>query len=328
MSVAQQVRSTVTLDDISAAAERIRALVRVTPVVKSRLFDERAGVETVFKCENLQRGGSFKIRGALNFMAQLSPEERSRGVVAFSSGNHAQAVAIAAQYLNVMATIVMPTDAPKAKLESTRAYEPRIVLYDRLTEDREALAARLASETGAITLPSFDHPWIVAGQGTAALELLRERPDLDALAVPLGGGGLLSGTLTVARGLRPEMLVFGVEPERASDWSQSLQSGERVEIPPSDTIADGLRTTTPGKLTFEIVKELDGIPLLVSEAEISTTVGFLLSRTKLLVEPSGAVAAAAVLHGKIPSSVKSIGVILSGGNVDFDVLASICSEIS
>jgi threonine dehydratase len=328
MNVAEQIRPAVTLDDIVAAAERIRALARVTPVVTSRLFNEHAGVETVFKCENLQRGGSFKIRGALNFIAQLSPEERSRGVVAFSSGNHAQAVAIAARHLNVAATIVMPTDAPKAKVESTRAYHPRIVFFDRQSDDREAIAARIASETGAITLPSYDHPWIVAGQGTAALELLGERPDIQALAVPLGGGGLLSGTLTAVRGLRPDMLVFGVEPERAGDWSQSLQCGERVEIPPPDTIADGLRTPSPGKLTFEIVKELNGIPLLVSEAEISGTVRFLLSRMKLLVEPSGAVAAAAVLHRKIPASVRSIGVILSGGNVDFAVLASICAEAS
>jgi threonine dehydratase len=326
MSVAEEVRSAVTLDDIVAASERIRALAYLTPLMTSRLFDERAGVRSVFKCENLQRGGAFKIRGALNFIGQLSPTERKRGVVAFSSGNHAQAVAIAAAHCGVSATIVMPTDAPKSKLQSTQAYHPRIMFFDRQRDDREAIAARIASETGAITVPSYDHPWIIAGQGTAALELLRERADLEAVAVPLGGGGLLAGTLTVVRALRSDLKVFGVEPERASDWFQSLSKGERIEIPPPDTMADGLRTPVPGRITFPIVRELGGIPLLVSEDEIREAVRFLLSRTKLLAEPSGAVAAAAVLHRKIPAEIRSIGVILSGGNMDLDVLAGMCPE--
>ncbi|HEX4769675.1 MAG TPA: pyridoxal-phosphate dependent enzyme [Bryobacteraceae bacterium] len=326
MSVTAETTSAVTFEDILSAAERIRPLAHVTPLITSRLFDERAGVRTVFKCENLQRGGAFKIRGAMNFIAQLSPEERKRGIVAFSSGNHAQAVAIAAAYYGVPATIVMPTDAPKAKLQSTQSYHPRILFFDRLRDNREELAARIANDTGAIMLPSFDHPWIVAGQGTAALELLRERPDLESLIVPLGGGGLLAGTLTVARALRPDLKVFGVEPERASDWFQSLSKGERVEISPPDTIADGLRTQTPGRITFSIVRELGGIPLLVSEAEIRRTVRFLLSRLKILVEPSGAVGAAAVLYGKMPAAIRTAGVILSGGNVDLDTLAAICAE--
>ncbi|MBV8552652.1 MAG: pyridoxal-phosphate dependent enzyme [Acidobacteriaceae bacterium] len=316
----------VTLEDIERAAERIRVLAKKTPVLRSRLFDQAAGIQTFFKCENLQRGGSFKIRGALNFLLSLSPEERKRGVVTFSSGNHAQAVAIAADYLGVAATIVMPTDAPKAKLEPTRAYGPKIVFFDRLRESREEIAEKLAAETGAVLLPSFDHPWIMAGQGTAVLELLHEYPELDAILTPLGGGGLFSGTLIVAKALRPGIRVFGVEPELASDWHQSLQRGERVEIAPPPTIADGLRTTAPGKSTFPVVQALaDGI-VLVSEEEIKAAVRFLLTRMKMLVEPSGAVAAGALLASKLPQGIRSAGVILSGGNVDLDVLAAICSE--
>lgn len=312
--------------DVAAAAERVRVLARTTPVERSRLFDERAGVATSFKCENLQRGGAFKIRGATNFLARLSAEERARGIVTFSSGNHAQAVAIAASHFGVKATIVMPTDAPKAKLASTQAYGPEIIFYDRLREDREALAWRVAQETGSVVVPSYDHPWIIEGQGTAALEFLGQVGELDAIAVPLGGGGLLSGTSIAAKALRPGMRVFGVEPELANDWHQSLKRGERVEIAPPPTIADGLRSPAPGKLTFPIVQAVvDGV-VLVSEEEIKATVRFLLTRMKLLVEPSGAVAAAAVLHRKLPAGVGPVGVILSGGNVDLDVLADICRE--
>lgn len=290
-------------------------------MLTSRLFDERTGTRTYFKCENLQRGGAFKLRGALNFLLQLSDEERKRGVVTFSSGNHAQAVAIGAAHLGIRAIIVMPTDAPKAKLASTQAYGPEIIFFDRLTQNREELASRIASETGAVVLPSYDHPWIIAGQGTAALELLREQRDLEGLAVPLGGGGLLSGTLIVAKALNPAMRVFGVEPEMANDWEQSLRKGERVEIAPSATIADGLRTPVPGHITFPIVRELAEGVILVSEEEIRETVRFLLSRMKILTEPSGAVAAAAALHGKLSRELKPIGILLSGGNVDFNVLA-------
>jgi len=316
----------VTLEDIERAAERIRVLAQKTPVLRSRLFDEAAGMSVCFKCENLQRGGSFKIRGALNFLLSLSEEERRRGIVTFSSGNHAQAVAIAADYLEVPATIVMPTDTPKAKLEPTRAYGPKIVFFDRLRESREEIAHRIAEETGATVVPSYDHPWIVAGQGTAALELMRQEPDLEAIVTPLGGGGLLSGTLIAAKSLRPEIRVFGAEPELANDWEQSLKKGERVEIEPPATIADGLRTTAPGKITFSIVRELaDGV-VVVSEREIKGAARFLLSRMKILTEPSGAVGAAAVLGRKLPSGIGSAGVILSGGNIDWQVLASICSE--
>src|SRR3954463_3141218 len=224
-----ETQQAVTFNDILAAAERIKTLARQTPVLTSRLFDEVAGTQAFFKCENLQRGGAFKIRGAANFLLSLSKEERKRGVVTFSSGNHAQAVAIASAYLGVAATIVMPTDAPKAKVESTKAYGPTIIFFDRQKESREEIAARIAQETGAIVLPSYDHPWIIAGQGTAALELLREYPDLGAIAVPLGGGGLLSGTLIAAAELRPGIKVFGIEPELANDWYRSMQRGERIE---------------------------------------------------------------------------------------------------
>jgi threonine dehydratase len=316
----------VTLKDVEAAAVRVKALAHRTPVLTSRLFDEAAGVRTYFKCENLQRGGAFKIRGATNFLMQLTEEERRRGVVTFSSGNHAQAVAIAAAHLAVPATIVMPTDAPKAKLASTQAYNPKIVFFDRLKENREEIAGRIADETGAVTLPSYDHEWIIAGQGTAALELLQDVPELDAIAVPLGGGGLLSGTLTVAKNLRPGTKVFGVEPELANDWYLSLQAGKRIEIAPPATLADGLRTPIPGVITFPLVRAMADSVELVSEEEMKATVRFLLTRLKILTEPSGAVAAAAVLFKKLPGAVRSIGVILSGGNVDLDVLANICGE--
>lgn len=315
-----------TFAEVQQAVERIGGLARETPVTTSRLFDAAAGTQLFFKCENLQRGGAFKIRGAANFMLSLSAEEQRRGVVTFSSGNHAQAVAIAAAHVGSKATIVMPHDAPKSKLHSTEAYGPTIVFHDRHTEDREAIACAIARETGAIVLPSYDHPWIISGQGTAALELLTEQPDLDTLLVPLGGGGLLSGTLLAAKAMKPGIRVFGVEPELANDWHLSLNAGERIGIASPLTIADGLRTTIPGQITFPIIQSMSDGVLLVSEDEIKQTLRFLLSRMKLLVEPSGAVAAAAALHGKVPGDPRRVGVILSGGNVDLPALAEICRE--
>jgi len=313
----------ITIDDVHLATERIKALAKDTPVLHSRLFNEAAGVETFFKCENLQTGGAFKIRGAFNFLMTLNAAERKRGVVTFSSGNHAQAVAIAAAHLNIDATIVMPSDAPKSKVESTRRFPAKIIFFDRLKENREEIAARIAKESGATVVPSYDHPLIVAGQGTAALELLRDEPDLDAIVVCLGGGGFLSGTLVVAKALRPDIRVFGAEPELANDWYLSLKTGQRIEIAPPATIADGLRTTVPGAITFPIVKAMaDGV-LLVSEEQIKASVRFLLTRMKLLTEPSGAVAAAAVLHHLLPKNIRSAGVMLSGGNVDLETLAEI-----
>jgi threonine dehydratase len=313
----------VALEDIRRAARRIETIARRTPVLTSRRFNERAGVETYFKCENFQTGGAFKIRGAANFLYSIPEEDRPRGVVAFSSGNHAQAVAIAAEALCMKATIVMPEDAPKSKLEATRARGAEVVFHDRHTQSREAIAQEIANRNGATLVPPFDHPWIIAGQGTCALELLEQQPGLDALVVCLGGGGLLSGCAIAAKALKPSIRVFGVEPELGNDYWLSRRKGEPVQIASPATIADGLRTTKPGAHTFPIIQELVEDLLLVSEAEIKETTKFLLSRLKIVVEPSGAVGAAAVLHGRVPRGLGKTGVVISGGNVDLEVLASL-----
>jgi threonine dehydratase len=292
--------------------------------MSSRLFNAAAGLECFFKCENLQRGGSFKMRGASNFLLSLSPEERRRGVVTFSSGNHGQAVAIAAEQLGTAATIVMPQDAPKAKIDATRSHGARIVTYDRQRENREEIGATIASETGSAIIPPYDHPWTIAGQGTAALELLEDVPDLDAILVPVGGGGLLSGVLLAGKGVNPDLKVFGVEPEVANDWALSIERQQRVEIPQPPTIADGLRAQQPGEVTFPIVRKLTDGVLLVSEEEIKAAIRFLLTRLKLVVEPSGAVAVAAAQHGRVPSGIRRMGIMISGGNIDLLALSDIC----
>jgi threonine dehydratase len=308
--------------DVRQAAERIRPLARRTPVLTSEEFDARAGTHVFFKCENLQRGGAFKMRGAANLILSLAPEALARGVVAYSSGNHAQAVAIAARHVSVCATIVMPEDAPRAKLEATRAQGATIVTYNRHTAEREPIAAAIIERSGATLVPPFDHPMIMAGQGTAALELLDETGPLDALIAPVGGGGLLSGCATIAKAIHPPIRVFGAEPESANDTYLSLQAGERVTAPHPNTIADGLRAPRPGALTFPVLQQLAEAIALVSEDEIRQTVRYLLQRLHVLVEPSGAVSAAAVLFGKLPKGISSVGVILSGGNMDLDDLAS------
>ena len=307
-------------EEIHLAAARIRAIAKRTPVMTSRTFDAEAGACAHFKCENLQRGGAFKIRGASNFIFSIPKENLAKGVVAFSSGNHAQAVAIAAGHVGAKATIVMPSDAPRSKVEATRGYGAEIVVYDRLREDREAIGRSIAEETGATLVPPYDHPWIIAGQGTTALELLDQASGLDALIAPVGGGGLLSGCAIAAKSVNPKMRIFGAEPEDGNDTYLSLQAGERVEIPAPRTVADGLRATRPGAITFPILRELAEGVVLVSEEEIRGAMRFLLMRMKILVEPSGAVAAAALLYRKLPAGVRSVGIILSGGNVDFDVL--------
>jgi threonine dehydratase len=253
----------------------------------------------------------------------MTEEERARGVVAFSSGNHAQAVAIAAKAVGMKATLVMPDDAPKSKLAATRSHGPEIVLYDRMKEDREAIGRRISEATGAVLAPPFDHPRIIAGQGTAALELMEEVPDLDALVVCLGGGGLLAGCATAAKGLNPAIRVFGVEPELGNDYWLSLKAGERIEIKPPATIADGLRTTRPGAHNFPIIRRLVEDVLLVSEEEIKEAVWYVMSRTKMVVEPSGVVGAAAVLNGKLSGAAERVGVVISGGNVDAEALAEV-----
>jgi threonine dehydratase len=311
----------ITAADVRQAAERIRPLARRTPVLTSRSVDGLAGCEVFFKCENLQKGGAFKIRGAANLILSLPAETLARGVVAYSSGNHAQATAIAAKHVGAPATIVMPADAPRSKLEATRAQGAAIVTYDRFTESREQIAARILSETGATLVPPFDHPMIMAGQGTAALELLEEVPNLDALIAPVGGGGLLSGCATIAKDGKPAIRVFGAEPELANDTFLSFLSGVRVAIPAPNTIADGLRSPKPGELTFPVIRRLAERIVLVSEDEIRSALKFLLLRMKILVEPSGAVPAAAVLQRKLPPEIRRVGVILSGGNVDYEDLA-------
>jgi threonine dehydratase len=318
--------SCIQADDIRQAALRIRPVATRTPVLTSRTLNATTGVEACLKAENFQRGGAFKIRGATNFLYSIPAVDRARGVVAFSSGNHAQAVAIAARSLGMQATLVMPTDAPRSKLDATRAQGARIVLYDRHKESREEIGRTISEETGATLVPPFDHPWIIAGQGTCALELLEEVGELDALVVPLGGGGLISGCATIAKSLQHSIRIFGVEPEAGNDYWLSRRSGERMEIASPDTIADGLRTTKPGVHTFPIVQSLVEDILLVTDDEIREAMRFLLMRMKILVEPSGAVGVAALLHAKVPDGLGRVGVVLSGGNVDLSVVSDLCAE--
>jgi threonine dehydratase len=312
--------SDITLDDIRNAQARVGMIAHRTPVLMSRTFDERAGVQAFFKCENFQRGGAFKIRGAANFVYSIPPGDLKRGVVAYSSGNHAQAVAIAAKAVNIPATLVMPLDAPRSKVAATRGYGARIVTYDRLKQDREEIGRGIAAETGATLIPPYDHPWTVTGQGTLAVELLEEAGQLDALVGCIGGGGLLAGCSIAAKGLNPDIRIFGVEPEDGNDTLLSFRKGERVGIPPPKTIADGLRTQKPGEITFPIIQRNVEDIVTVSDDEIRQTMALCLSRMKILVEPSGAVAAAAVLFKKIPPELKRVGIVVSGGNVDLDFL--------
>ena len=302
----------VTAAMVRKAATRILPLAKRTPVLEA----EVDGVRLFFKCENLQRGGSFKIRGASNLIFSLTPEELDRGIVAFSSGNHAQGVALAARHVGAKATIVMPSDAPQSKVAATRAYGATIVLYDRMRENREEIAHKLLGGTGATLVPPFDHPLIVAGQGTVALELLDEAPEIEALVTCLGGGGLTAGCALIAKDINPAIRVFGVEPETGNDWFLSLQKGERLEIPAPPTIADGLRTVIPGKVPFPILQELMEQVLLVTDDELRSAMRFLMETVKLVAEPSGAAATAGVLSGKVPLGFRQIGVIISGGNLD------------
>ena len=301
------------LADVQAAAARLAGVAHRTPVFTSRTLDGMVGGAVHLKAEGFQRGGAFKFRGAYNKIASLPPETRARGVLAYSSGNHAQAVAIAAGILGTQATILMPDDAPQAKADATRGYGADIVTYDRWTEDREQIGSRLASERGLELVKPYDDPFVMAGQGTTALELLTEAEELDVLVTPVGGGGLVAGCATVAKTLLPGMRVVGVEPSAGDDTAQSFAAGRRVEIAVPRTIADGLQTTSPGELTFEITRVLVDEIVSVSDAEILDAMAFLFDRMKLVVEPSGAVGVAALLAGRIRGG--RIGVVLSGGNV-------------
>ena len=315
--------SVLTLADVRDAARRLDGVANRTPVVASRSLDERAGRRVFLKCESFQRGGAFKFRGAYNRISRLDPDERRRGVAAFSSGNHAQGVALAARLLGVPALIVMPADASPVKLAATRGYGAEVVLYDRLSEDREEIGRRLSAERGLTLVPPYDDPAVMAGQGTAALELLEDMPDLDALVVPVSGGGLIAGCATAASALRAGLRVFGVEPASGDDTRRSLAAGERVTIPIPATIADGLRVPTPGRLTFPIVRRLVEAVVTVSDPEIVEALRFLLLRMKLVVEPSGAVGVAALLTGRIPTACRRVGVVVSGGNIDPRLLAEL-----
>ena len=313
-----------TIDDVRAAARRLGNRIHRTPVISSQSFDDASGFTVFFKCENLQRAGAFKIRGALNKLLTLTPAERERGVVAFSSGNHAQGVALAARMVGTTAVVCMPKDAPPLKVEATRNYGAEIVVYDRHTEDREQVARAVMERTGRVLVPPYDDFAIMAGQGTAALELLEDVPSLDALLTPVGGGGLMAGCSTVARALFPGLQVFGVETETANDTYLSLRRGERVTIPPPPTIADGIRLTTPGALTFPILKSNLADMLLVSDEEVRAAVRFLALRARIVVEPTGAVPAAAVLGRHLPLGRGArVGVVLSGGNIEPSLLIEI-----
>lgn len=302
--------------EVRAAAERLRGVAHRTPVVTSRTLDERAGARVFLKCENLQRIGAFKFRGAYNLIVQLSPEQRARGVVAFSSGNHAQGVALAAQLLGVPATIVMPHDAPASKMAATRGYGATIVEYERAHAHREEIARDLAEKLGATLVPPFDDERIVAGAGTAALELLEDAGTLDAIVVPVGGGGLLGGTSIAAHGVDPNVALYGVEPETGDDFQRSLESGEIVRIDVPKTIADGLQTQAPSALTFGIARSNGVRVVTVSDDELGAATRFVFERLKLVIEPSGGAGVAALLAGRLDLSGKRVGVILSGGNVD------------
>ena len=315
----------VTLADVRDAAERIKGVAHRTPVLRSRTLDGLVGARVFVKCENLQRVGAFKFRGAYNAISRLSPEQRAKGIAAYSSGNHAQAVALAARELGSRAVILMPADTPGSKMAAVAGYGAEVVTYDRYTEDRTALGEKLAADRGLALIPPYEHPHVIAGQGTAALELLEQAGDLDALVVPVGGGGLIAGSATVVKALRPGTRVVGVEPEAGDDTKRSLAAGERVSIPVPRTIADGQAADIPGALTFSVNRRLVDEVVLVSDDEIRDAMRFAFDRMKIVVEPSGATGIAALLAGRLDPAAPRIGVIVSGGNVDSRRFAELLS---
>ena len=318
----------ISADDVAAAARRLEGHALRTPVLTSRTADERTGAQLFFKCENFQRMGAFKFRGAYNALAQFTPGQRRHGVIAFSSGNHAQAIALSARMLGMPSVIVMPQDSPAAKLAATRGYQEgqagsEVVLYDRYTEDREAIGRRLAAERGMTLIPPYDHADVMAGQGTAAAELLAETGPLDLLVVCVGGGGLISGCAVAAHDASPGIQVVGVEPEAGNDTQQSLALGRIVHIDTPRTIADGAQTQASGKLTFPVIQRLVARIETVSDAQLVSSMRFFAERMKMVVEPTGCLAAAAVLEGVIPVRGRRVGVLVSGGNVDLARFAAL-----
>jgi threo-3-hydroxy-L-aspartate ammonia-lyase len=314
-----------TYDDVIAAAGRIAGHAHKTPVLTSRTVDDEFGAQVFFKCENYQRMGAFKFRGAFNALSRFSPEQRKAGVVAFSSGNHAQAIALSARILGIPATIVMPKDAPASKVAATQGYGGQVVFYDRYTEDREQIGRDLAERHGLTLVPPYDHPDVIAGQGTAALELLQEAGPLDALFVCLGGGGLLSGSLLAARALAPQCAVYGVEPEAGNDGQRSLREGRIVHIDTPQTLADGAQTQHLGELTFAIIRRDVTDILTATDAELVDCMGFFATRMKTFVEPTGCLGFAAARQRKAGLKGKRVGVLISGGNVDLHRFAKLVS---
>jgi len=309
--------------DVTAAHERIRGHAHRTPVLTSATADEMTGARLFFKCENFQRMGAFKFRGAYNAIAQFTPQQKSGGVIAFSSGNHAQAIALAARLLGIKSVIVMPEDAPAVKIAATRGYGGEVVFYDRYKEDREALGRRLAAERGLTLIPPYDHPHVMAGQGTAAKELIEDAGELDLLAVCLGGGGLLSGCAVAARAMSPKVTIVGVEPEAGDDGQRSFRTGKIVHIDTPKTIADGAQTQHLGEHTFPVIRQLVDDIVTVSDAELVAAMKFFAGRMKMIVEPTGCLAAAAAFNQKIDVRGKKVGILLSGGNVDLTRFAEL-----
>ena len=316
---------TITPADVAHAAERLHGVANRTPVFTSRTLDQRLGATVLVKAESFQRGGAFKFRGAYNKISSLSPEQLERGVAAFSSGNHAQAVAISAALLGAKATIVMPEDTPVAKLDATRGYGAQIVTYDRYNADREQIGAQLASDRGLTLVPPYEDPLVMAGQGTVVAELVDQVGHLDLVVVPVGGGGLIAGCATAASGLDPQPEVWGVEPEAGDDTRQSLAAGERVRIPVPRTIADGQMADIPGELTFAVNRRLLAGIVTVSDREIVDAMAYLFDRLKLVTEPSGASAFAALLAGRLDVAGTRVGVVLSGGNVGWQRFCELLS---
>ncbi len=305
-----------TYDDVTAAAARLKGHAHQTPVLRSRTADERLGASLFFKCENFQRMGAFKFRGAFNALSKFSAAQKKAGVITFSSGNHAQAIALSARILGIPATILMPQDAPQAKIDATRGYGAEVILFDRFQSDREAMGRELAGQRGLTLIPPYDHPDVIAGAGTAAKELIDEVGSLDLLLVPLGGGGLLSGSALSARSLSPQCKVYGVEPEAGNDGQQSFRSGAIVHIETPRTIADGAQTQHLGQYTFALIRrDVDDV-LTASDVQLVEAMRFFAERMKMLAEPTGCLGFAAACHAGLPLAGKRVGIIVSGGNVD------------